>query len=275
MKPRAILVCVDYWDILRITLPYNRKHFSEVMIVASIDEMRRTSPESNEWLSQHNVKLYLTDTFYKNGAVFNKWAALEEALDVFGRHGWLCIMDADVLWPKGVEMTINEKADQVLIDVPLDGGQQLFVVNKGQLCTPCRYMRPELTFAPEEVWKTYPIHRNTGEWAGYSQLFHAEDPVLLQHGTPWHETDWAHAGGADSFFQMLWKPVNKIRPPFDVLHLGPAGTNWAGRSSAYVDGSLPAESVVRSSYMQRMFRERRAKGSRPDRFSHEKCKPVQ
>ena len=36
---RAILVAVDYADLLAITLPYNRQHFYEVMVVTSLDKL--------------------------------------------------------------------------------------------------------------------------------------------------------------------------------------------------------------------------------------------
>ena len=44
--------------------------------------------------------------FYADGAAFNKWKALELALDSYGRRGWLCVMDADVIWPQHGEMSI-------------------------------------------------------------------------------------------------------------------------------------------------------------------------
>src|SRR5580692_269178 len=93
---KAILVSVDYADILAVTLPYNRHHFDEVYVVTT------PGSEDGRVAKQLGAEVWGTTAFYDDGAVFNKWKALEEALDVMGRDGWLCVMDADVLWPKTV-----------------------------------------------------------------------------------------------------------------------------------------------------------------------------
>lgn len=232
MTLRAIMVCVDYADLLSITLPYNRHHFSEVMVVSAptASDLHLTSA----LCARYSAALHLTDAFYRDGADFNKWRALEEGLDVFGRRGWMCIMDADVLWPYNIECWAG---------VPLDCGGDLLV-------SPMRRMLVDLTklyyhgdfahcraYPPESDWASLPIHPNTAEFAGYTQIFHAGCKFLGV--PPWHEVNWRHAGGADSFFQARWPPSHKRRPNWEVLHLGPAGENWCGRASplTYFDTS--------------------------------------
>src|SRR5205085_1870944 len=83
-------------------------------------------------------------------------------------------------------------------------------------------------YPPESLWHQFPIHRNVSEHAGYSQIFHLKDTHLPR--PPWHDINWVHAGGADSFFQQLWPKENKVRPTFSVLHIGDAGLNWMGRA---------------------------------------------
>ena len=82
---RAILVSVDYNDILSITLPYNRHHFKDVMVVTSVADAQ------NVWeiCKPLDVSVHATNAFYEDGAQFNKWKALEEGLEVFGRKGWI------------------------------------------------------------------------------------------------------------------------------------------------------------------------------------------
>lgn len=217
---RAILVCVDYADLLALTLPWNRHHFKEVMVVTSLAD-----EPSILVAQQHGAKVYATDSFYSDGATFNKWRALEEGLDSFGREGWLCIMDADVLWPKKLPEDFQPVA--------------------GNLYTPRRRMFTDLTkpLPAEFDWPIFPLHRQEREFAGYSQIFHASDPVLGH--APWHETNWRHAGGADSFFQAKWPERNKVRPSWEVLHLGEAGQNWCGRATPYLDGSQHPEATKR------------------------------
>lgn len=249
---RAILVCVDYADILQLTLPYNAHHFEEIWVVTTRHDTQTQAFffSLNFCDFGHKVVPYYTDAFYDDGADFNKWKALEEALDVMGRRGWLCIMDADVLWPKKVPP---------------------FELVPGCLYTPKRRMKEDieslLTPPPESEWTKYPLHRQQQEFAGYSQIFHADDPVL--GSPPWHETNWKHAGGADSFFQMKWPDQKKVRPPFEVLHLGPAGENWCGRASGYIDGRKDEQSLERLAKVRNYVRGRSNKTG-PDRFSHEK-----
>jgi hypothetical protein len=249
---RAIIVSVDYTDLLAITLPWNRHHFGEVMLVTDRQDVENVEPLAAE----HECRLFTTDSFYARGATFNKWAALEEALDAYGRKGWLCLMDADVLWPKDVSIARH--------------------LQVGTLIAPLRHMMEDLTplrrhgaagIPDEKDWGRFPIHRNIHEWAGYSQIFHAEDPHLPP--PPWHETDWRHAGGADSFFQMMWPPQHKVRPDWRVLHLGPAGANWYGRSTAYLSGASHPQAGQRQAAVENLWLNRRGKQGM-DRFKQEK-----
>ena len=240
------MVCVDYSDLLEVTLPLNRHHFDNVTIVTSSKDVK-----TQELCHQEKCDLYVTDSFYDNGAQFNKWKALEEGLDAIGRLGWLCVMDADVLWPQ-----IVPDFNQVI----------------GNLYTPMRRMFTDLSIPlPEEKdWHRYKIHPNINEWAGYSQIFHADDPHLPLYGAPYHDTSWKHAGGADSFFQMRWPCENKIRPDFEVLHLGEAGRNWCGRVTNYLDGTTDPSSQERSRQLNDYLKRRNTLRNTPNRFEGEK-----
>lgn len=238
---RAILVSVDYSDLLTVTLKYNRHHFDEIMVVTSTLDV-----DTPQVALENQARVYATDSFYANGAVFNKWIALEEGLDVFGRHGLLCIMDADILWPKKIP-TLE------------------YV--KGSLYTPLRRMMTDMTqpIPDESEWSRFPLHQQQREWAGYTQIFHADDPVLGE--SPWYETNWSHAGGSDSMFQMRWREQDKARPGFECLHLGASGENWCGRSTPYLDGTRHPEARERRELVRRFIRGRT---SGPSRFDGEK-----
>lgn len=231
--------------------------------------------------AQYNFDTYGTNAFYDNGAVFNKWAALEEGLDVLGRKGWICLMDADVVWPEKVTLNLEPgKLYSPLRRMHESYGQGYdpkcpkcfgngilhtigdnFTLDRRTSLCDCR-----LSLPPERDWWQFPIHRNIAEWAGYTQIFHADDLVLGQ--PPWHEVDWKHAGGADSFFQAKWKLVDRIRPEWEVLHLGPAGTNWCGRATPYLDGTVPEGAEEKRKQVHEFFSRRRGRDA--DRFAHEK-----
>ncbi len=241
---RAIIICVDYSDYLSLSLPYNRHHFEEVVIVTS------PSDEQTVKIAKDNkARVFQTEAFYEDGADFNKYKALEQGLDFMGRTGWLSIMDADVVWPK----SIPEFSRQI-----------------GHLYTPLRRMlrTPNASLPQEEDWKDIEYHPCMREFSGYTQIFHASDPVLGQ--APWHETNWKHAGGGDTFFQFKWKEENKVRPPFECLHLGEDGTNWCGRATPYIDGTVPTDSQERSTKLREYIRGRHNYAHTADRFAGEK-----
>lgn len=296
---RAIMVAVDYSDLLAVTLPRMRKHFDEVHIVTDIKSIGEVGIAVLE-CGAGPVEVWATDLFYANGAKFNKWRALEWGLDRMGRHGWMCLLDADVIWPSDVQVT--EYGQSLRFGHPKGD----LILNRGELMSPLRRMAPwpitgyqearqvsgprlaeliikperadEAMFKkfwiapPEKVWGNYPVHRNVNEWAGYTQVFHASDPHLP--APPWHQTDWTHAGGADSFFQQLWPREAKRRPPWECLHLGDAGLNWYGRATTRGDGTEPEEGKERKAACAEIWRGRReleAQGQTGDlRFAREK-----
>lgn len=242
---RAIMVCVNWYDYLAITLAKNKHHFTDSMIVTNINGLK-----TKEVALSHGSRVFQTDAFYDDGAEFNKWKALEQGLDHFGRHGWIAIMDADVIWPHQLPK---------------------YETIKGKLYCPLRRMfnNPELKNGitpPEHLWNRYPFHRYTAEFSGYTMIFHAEDSVLGP--PPWHETNWRHAGGGDTFFQKKWLQRNKIRPPWDVLHLGVSG-QWAGRTQPFLDGSPPPpDNLIKNQRLKEMMRQRKISRN----YNHEKLK---
>lgn len=243
-KPDAVIVCVDYWDILSITLPYNRHNFEKVILVTSGKD------SIPEWVYSLNVIIHITDDFYANGAFFNKWLPLEQGLE-FAKIEWICILDADILIPKSFDMVQWYKD---IYDYDECGKNYLF--------TPYRRMYPELNLLPEELWGNYPLHHNISEFSGYYQLFHAS----YLGPQPWHETNWKHAGGADTFFQQKWPASHKIRPPFEVLHLGLEGRNWCGRSTPYTNGAYPVDAMFNRNRLAEIANVRRQTG----KYDHEK-----
>lgn len=196
------VVCVDYADMLARTLPKNAKHFDHVIVVTTL----RDSDTIELCRNIPNVSVFATDAFYRKGALFNKGLAMEYAMDAYQPLGWTCIFDADIVMPEW----------------SVDG------LEAGNLYSPFRRMchKPEKWDGGMD-WSKFPRFRDR-EFAGYCQIFRADDPVLAER--PWYATNWTHAGGCDSYFQAKWPQQHKIRLPWDVLHLGEPNVNWAGRS---------------------------------------------
>ena len=224
---RALIVSVDYSDLLRLTLPYNRAHFTEVWIVTSTEDAPHVIPIADA----SDARVIVTDLFYDRGAEFAKFRAVEHALDVMGRHGWLCHLDADICWPR-------DALNRIAADGPPLDGSTLYGCLRRMLERPQDLALVSRNgIPPEGLWRRLRLHPGVTEWAGYTQLYHAEDPTL--GNPPWHDTSWRHAGGGDSDFQRKWPANRKRLLPFECLHLGAAGANWFGRSTPLLDGSAP------------------------------------
>ena len=110
---RAILVCVDYADLLGLTMPYNRHHFSELMVV--------TSPQDKDTIAlapKLKAQLHVTESFYDNGADFNKWKGLEEALDALeADHQFL--LKGDVFTEDVISKWIEYKRESEVMPINL------------------------------------------------------------------------------------------------------------------------------------------------------------
>ena len=199
----AITICVGYDDFLRHTLPRMQSHFESVTVVTSLDDNRTISVGG---ACHANVRR--TDAFYAAGAVFNKGAALDEALRGIN-GGWVCVLDADIYLPSTMDLA---------------------VISRGALYSPFRRLmeRPG-TIPPDDQWGKLdpgPEYTNN-EYAGYFHLFHLDDIGP----PPWYEENiWRTAQGCDSMFTNRWR-FPKLRLPFEVLHLGTPVVNWKGRVS--------------------------------------------
>lgn len=216
----AITVCVEYADILALTLPYNRHHFNSFTVV--------THPKDKATINvalSNDAKVVTSDLFYKN-AKFNKFEPLGEALK--NLSDWICILDADIVWPKRVALNLV----------------------KGKLYSPRRYVLKTIpsTIPPENYWETLPIHPVGHIWAGYTQIFHSSQLPPIPY------PPCEHAGGPDTAFQSNWKPQDKQRFDWLCLHLGPTETNWGGRITPFLDGSLPSLASKRKKALPELLR---------------------
>ena len=222
---RAVICCVEYDDLLAMTLPLNSKHFSEVVVVTSYADDRTRDVVR----SVPGARFFCTDAFYADGAKFNKWRAIEVALDDMGRTGGLGHLDADILSPPTRSLP------------PLD---------PNKLYAPLRRILPDIAqWYPGLDWSRLILRRDKhNEYPGYFHLFNAAAPVL--HKTPWYGTEWTHAGGGDKEFQNRFGDARKVRLDFDVLHLGPVDANWFGRVTERLDGEAIPEVAARHADME-------------------------
>lgn len=236
----ALTVCVEYDDLLAITLPQAAKHFERVCVVSTPGDERTAKVVAGV----EGAEVFVTDAFYRRGAAFNKGLAIEEGLDAMGREGWLVIFDADIVMPA---------------EMDFDG------IQAGNLyCPRRRQLQQEWRYSEELDWMSLPGVRDV-EHAGFFQLFHADDAAL--ESRPWYGVDWLHAGGCDSDFQAKWPQDRKVWLPFDVLHLGPVCRNWHGRHTPRLDGRPIRDAELRCRRQAEMFARRPYSGYREEKLS--------
>ena len=212
---RGLVVSVDYDDLLAITLPRNARHLTEILVVTSPNDVRTQAVVA----AVPNARCFVTDAFYRDGAKFNKGAAIEQAFDVLGRDGWTLIWDADILLPDAPDWRQCDPAR-------LYGAKRRLLSDVSRWSSGLRN------------WRALPLSSEFG-WPGYFQLFHGSSP-RLRDVRPWYATHSPHAAIGDKHFHDHWPIVEKGWLPFEVLHLGPRDTNWFGRSSKRLDG-LPTK----------------------------------
>lgn len=245
---KAFVVSVDYGDILAITLPRNAPHFGAIVVVttAGDDATHRVVASVQETCP--SVVLHVTDAFYRRGAAFNKGAAIEEAFDVLGPAGWWLSLDADIVLPPA-----GMACDVPLVPGFLYGARRRMLKDIGQ-------------WREGFDWSLAPV-KPEDEFPGFFQLWHSSDSAL--GGRPWYPTNWTMAN-CDSEFQSKWPRERRVRLPLEVLHLGEDGKNWAGRSTAYVDGSLPHESQERAERLEWYLGQRNHNRGGGDPYAAEK-----
>ena len=95
MKIEAVIICINYADFLKITLPANKKQLDRIVVV--------TDKKDEETLSvclENDVECIQTDIFYRddNGKP-NKALGINEGLSRLDEDGWVLQIDADIWLP--------------------------------------------------------------------------------------------------------------------------------------------------------------------------------
>jgi hypothetical protein len=208
---RGLVICVEYDDLLVLTLPIAMRRLSECLVITSLADEKTANLASRF----PNVKVLRTNAFYEDGASFNKGKAMEQGFDTLGRDGWMLIWDADT----------------ALVD-PIPAGDTL---DSQRLYGARRHLLEDASLFSETMpWKRLPV-RQDAVIPGYFQLFNGAADALKCR--PWYETAYVHAGGGDTYFERLWPPhLREWLPATKVVHLGPVDRNWFGRQTERIDG---------------------------------------
>ncbi len=232
MYLECVTVCVNFTDVLAFTLPLNKAHFDNMVVVSD------TADEQTKNLCSHyHVRLVQTDEFYYSDQAFAKSRGINVALQSLSRRDWVLHLDADIVLPP--------RTREILTKIRLDPN---FIYGIDRMMCPSyeawvRYMQTPTqqhtaeTFVIPEPW---PIGarvarlQNDG-WMpiGFFQLWNAKHSGIhdypLQHGT---------AGRTDMLHAMRWPRERRaLIPELLGVHLegpiAPGQKNWRGRRMSW------------------------------------------
>lgn len=218
----GLTVCVGYAPWLAVALPRWREGCASVTVVTTPEDVQTQA------LLDPGVQVYTTESFYADGAVFNKGRALEEArVRAVPREGWLLLFDADIVPPAGWQVALAEAQRAGVVRSGFLHGCRRFdaspddPVDRGQ--PPCRFDVPGV---------------------GFFQLFDQADPIAQT--VPLIDTHWTHAGNYDNVLMNRWRtkglPVREL--PFRVAHIGER-ENWFGRGNRAAFDAMQTERTRR------------------------------
>jgi hypothetical protein len=235
MYLEGIIVCVNYSDFLAHTLPHNRTHFDNLLVVTD------TKDDKTKWLCEfYNIRCLQTDIFYENGEKFNKGAAINEGLKHLSRKGWVLHIDSDIYLPPKTRSILNNlKLDETKIY----GADRLmcpdynswikFLDNPPKIQEGWVYIH--LTSFPVGVRLAEYANINAGwEPLGYFQLWHPNTSGV--HGYP---DKHGFADRTDVLQAKKWsREKRELLPEIIVIHIdseglevGEMGKNWRGRKT--------------------------------------------
>ena len=207
----CFIVCVNYSDFLKITLPINCQYINDINIITDFDDKK-----TEEICKKYNVNVIKTDSFYRNKnneykkSIFNKGKAINFGLKNHQNiNDNVLLIDADII--------LNKKI--VDIDLPkLDNiyGTERIIFTK------------QIDWA--EVKNSYIEHLpHKLLCIGFFQLFNIKSKCFIKNFYGYAE-NISNASGSDLSFANKWK---KEVLDFPIVHLGETETNWNGRITEF------------------------------------------
>jgi hypothetical protein len=217
MYLECVTVCVNYADFLAITLPRNKGHFDDYVVVTTAEDR-----ETRELCEAQGVRCVLTERLGHNGARFNKGCALNDGFAALARRDWVVILDADIVLPNVAREEIERHATDLRV---------LFSAKRRIAPTMSLWRRHEAQPDRVPLVETHDDRRGflqLGPGAtGYFVLFHAQSPPISGRW-PWCSESFPDASEIDVEFARRWGRYRDWLP-FGVVHLGSIRTNWSGR----------------------------------------------
>jgi len=198
-KPRklsGVVVSVGFASVLAETLPLNKPHFDQLVVVTTSDD-----EQTQALATQHGATLVISDRCYDDDHAFNKGRMVNDGYAAVTDPDWVILFDADVV--------LNADTRHFVIHNSFNPGCLYFTSRRNRGQAAADQQQP----------------------SGYFQLFHPRAIAIRNHLKPLLSEEFCSAGSVDSWFQQQW-PRDKIVPvpELGVEHVTsqPLGQNWNG-----------------------------------------------
>lgn len=227
MHLTTIIPCVDYADLLRISLPG--------VIAASDRAVVVTAPRdraTRRLCDEYGATCLATDRWWRGGAVLNKAGAVDDAIEAADPTDWLLLLDADIVLPSDARSRLEAFR---LDPTHLYGAYRRMCRTPSEWSAYAEHGDTDLPPLGPLLWVRKPQCRPAGSpmlnpaaLQGYFQLWNAgRQPRRLG--------DYPTAAQYDVELALRWPDhQRRMLPPerFAVIHLGENRVNWQGRVTA-------------------------------------------
>ena len=238
MRIEAVVVCVGYADFLCWSLPLNRQHFDDMVVVTSTEDERTARV-----CEVYNVRCVKTNIFKEE---FNKGAGINLGLAQLKCTDWVVHLDADIVLPSRFREML--KVAQIepeniygcsrMNAVGFRAWLQYFTNPRPLIHKQIYVFNDIFPMSPtiSKLWPDLDFEFEKGYLPlGYLQIWNQGLKKMKypeQHGD---------AARGDMEFALQWPRKNRILiPEINVTHLVSKdgveqGKNWGGRMSAPFD----------------------------------------
>ncbi len=248
MYLEGLVICVDYSDFLAHTLPHNKTHFDNLIVVTD------TKDEKTKKLCEfHHIRCVQTDIFYENGNSFNKGAAIDYGLSLLENKDWVIHLDADIYLPPLTR--------SILENIPLETHK---IYGADRLMCPSYEKWTEFLNNPQKIQEgwvyihmdAFPIGVRLAEYnnkdagyepIGYFQLWNPKGSGVFNYPTE-HDycdrTDVLHCKKFARKDRELLPEIIVIHLESEGLSVGSMGKNWKGRKTRLFESQVHLKDQV-------------------------------
>lgn len=227
-KVEAVVVCANYSDFLRETLPHNKNLFDRIVVVTSPED--KETQRICEW---NHVECVVTDALETRWDRFCKGAGINAGLEKLSKDGWVVHLDADI-WLPPLTRIMLQQAD---LDPSMLYGIDRFNVHSFELWR--EFVEAPKLQQENKGWvhlHAFPLGTRVTADSGYVPIgfFQLWNPKVsgISSYPEGHKT----AGREDWLFANQWpRSKRHLIPEIVGYHLesekAAMGANWNGRQT--------------------------------------------